>query len=330
MDSLTALLDAPRARGAFLMRITMAPPWSVHVRDEAPLTVVAVTSGAAWFVPEHGERVRVEAGDVLLCKGPAPYVVADSVDTAPQAIIWPGGRCETPGGDSLDLPLRQGVRTWGNAADGPDTMLIGTYTSVGEVGARILDALPTAVVVPDAERVSPLIAVLAAEIHGEGIGQASLLDRLLDALVVTVVRHWATHPRTEPPAWLRAGGDPLVLTVLDLLHDDPAHPWTVAGLAGRVGLSRAALARRFTDAVGEAPMTYLAGWRLALAADRLRGTDDPVSRISAAVGYASPFTFSAAFKRRYAVSPRAYRRAEPALIPAGPPAAAATARRDRR
>lgn len=326
MDPLTELLDAPRARGAFLMRITMAPPWSVHVRDEAPLTVVAVTSGAAWFVPEDGERVHVEAGDVLLCKGPDAYVVADRVDTSPQAVIWPGGRCATPTGESLELPLRQGVRTWGNAADGPDTMLIGTYTSVGEVGSRILDALPSAVVVPDAATVSPLVAVLAAEIHGEGIGQASLLDRLLDALVVTVVRHWATQPQIDPPAWLRAGGDPLVRSVIDLLHDDPAHPWTVAGLAGRVGLSRAALARRFTEAVGEAPMSYLAGWRLALAADRLRGSDEPVSRISSAVGYASPFTFSAAFKRRYAVSPLAYRRAEPAVSPAGPSSAAGSGR----
>ena len=55
-----------------------------------------------------------------------------------------------------------------------------------------------------------------------------------------------------------------------LLHEDPARPWTVAGLAAETGISRAALARRFTDLVGEPPMAYLTGWRLALAADLLR------------------------------------------------------------
>ncbi|WP_425441221.1 hypothetical protein [Ruania alba] len=40
-------------------------------------------------------------------------------------------------------------------------------------------------------------------------------------------------------------------------------------------MSRATLARRFTDLVGEPPMTYLTGWRLTLAADLLRGSDEP-------------------------------------------------------
>ena len=69
--------------------------------------------------------------------------------------------------------------------------------------------------------------------------------------------------------WYGAQGDLVVGPALRLIHDDPAHPWTIAELAARVGISRAALARRFTDRVGEPPMTYLTAWRLALAADRL-------------------------------------------------------------
>ena len=75
---------------------------------------------------------------MLLVRGPEPYVVADRAGRAPQAVIHPGQRCETPDGESLELPMRQGVRTWGNAADGTAGMLIGTYESVGEVGGRLL------------------------------------------------------------------------------------------------------------------------------------------------------------------------------------------------
>ena len=72
---------------------------------------------------------------------------------------------------------------------------------------------------------------------------------------------------------------------LALLHEDVAHPWTVTELADRVGVSRAALARRFTGLVGEPPMAYLASWRLALAADLLCSSDATISAVARQVGY---------------------------------------------
>ena len=181
----------------------------------------------------------------------------------------------------------------------------------GAVRSRLLRALPPTLFVPAAERPSRLVDVLAAEIDGDGIGQASLLDRVLDGLTVAAIRHWADSPHAEPPGWLRAGTDRVVGAALDLMHDQTAHPWTVESLAQKIGMSRAGSSRRFTAVVGESPMAYLTSWRLALAADRLRGSDDPVFRVAAEIGYTSPFTFSAAFKRHYGVSPLLYRQRGP-------------------
>ena len=310
MDPLTDLLRVPRALDAFLLRVVMAPPWSVRVQDGAPLTVLALTGGTASLVPSSGPALELARGDVVLVRGPDPYVVSDRLGTAPQAVIHPGGRCETPDGVSLELAMRQGVRSWGNAGDGPDTMLVGTYERAGEVGARLLAPLPPVVVLrPGAGRsalLASLVDVLAAEIVHDGLGQAGLLDRLLDALVVAACREWSADA-VEAPAWLRGGDDAVVRQALALLHEEPARPWTVASLAAAVGLSRAALARRFVDGVGEPPMGYLTGWRLALAADRLRDTDETVAAVSREVGYTSPFTFSTAFKRAYGLSPLAWR-----------------------
>ena len=47
MDAVAGLLDGPRARGAFLLRSLLDPPWSIRIADEAPLCLVAVTQGDA-------------------------------------------------------------------------------------------------------------------------------------------------------------------------------------------------------------------------------------------------------------------------------------------
>ncbi len=285
----------------------MSPPWAVRVEDEAPLSIVAVTSGSAYFAPDDSGPIRLGAGDLLLIARPTPYLFADSITRKPQAVIYPGGRCETPAGANLDLPLHHGVRTWGNDPEGTDTMLVGTYPSAGEAGSTLLRVLPSSLVLRKGDEHGRLVQILSDEIHGEGIGQASLLDRLLDALSVTAIRHWAALPNVDPPGWLRAGGDSVVRNALDLMHAETAQPWTVSTLAARVGMSRAGFSRRFGEAVGEPPMTYLTSWRMALAADLLKHDDSPVFRVAEKIGYVSPFTFSTAFKRHYGVSPATFR-----------------------
>lgn len=118
---------------------------------------------------------------------------------------------------------------------------------------------------------------------------------------------WFSCPEAEVPAWYRALADSVVGRVLRLVQGDPAHPWAVATLASKAGVSRAAPARRFSELVGEPPMTYLMDRRLALAADRLRETDDTLDAIARHVGYGSAFALSSAFKRVYGVSPQEHR-----------------------
>jgi AraC-like DNA-binding protein len=102
--------------------------------------------------------------------------------------------------------------------------------------------------------------------------------------------------------------DPAIGDALRLMHDDPAHRWTVAALATEVGMSRAAFAARFTTLAGQPPLTYLTGWRMTLGADLLRDTEATVATVARAVGYEDAFAFSVAFKRARGVSPSAWRR----------------------
>ncbi|WP_131740899.1 AraC family transcriptional regulator [Actinomadura roseirufa] len=307
MDALTDLLDGPRARGAFMIRSALNPPWSVRIQDEAPLTLVAMVRDEAWITPDDGGPRCVRPGDMVICRGPDPYTVADGPATEPQIVIHPGQVCTTPDGTSVSEAMDLGVRTWGNDPDGSAVMLIGTYQMRGAVTQRLLAALPPLAILRGDTWRSPLIGLLAEEIVKDEPGQEVVLDRLLDLLLIGTLRAWFSRPGAERPGWYRAHGDAVVGPALRLLHEDLSHPWTVAGLAARVGVSRAALAQRFGKLVGEPPMAYLTGVRLAQAADLLRESDATLDAVARQVGYGNAFALSTAFKRERGVSPQEYR-----------------------
>jgi AraC-like DNA-binding protein len=307
MDALAGLLDGPRARGAFLLRSILDPPWSMRIQDRAPLSLVAMVRGEACVILDSGDVTRMRPGDVAILRGPDPYTVADDPATPHQVIIHPGQHCTTLDGEDLSQAMDLGVRTWGNSPDGSTMMLTGTYEMAGAISQRLLTALPQLLILPDNTLDSPLIPLLEDEIVKDEPGQEAVLDRLLDLLLIAVLRAWFARPEAEAPAWYRAHSDPVVGRALRLLHNNPAYPWTVATLAAKTGISRAALARRFAELVGEPPMAYLTTWRLALAADLLRDPDTTIAAVARQVGYGSPFALSTAFKRVRGVSPQQHR-----------------------
>src|SRR5689334_10432249 len=171
MDGLAALLDGPRARGAFLLRCLMDAPWSVRLEDESPLSLTAVVRGGVWAVPDGGAPFHLSAGDVVVALGPDHWTIADDPATAPQAVIHPGQHCTTPDGRSLEEEMHQGVRSWGNSPVGDTLMLVGAYNLEGEVSRRLLRALPRFVVLTEDELGSPLVPLLADEIVKDAPGQ---------------------------------------------------------------------------------------------------------------------------------------------------------------
>lgn len=307
MDAFGGLLDGPRARGAFALRTVMTPPWSLRILAESPLTLLAMVKGHAWVVPDRGEPVRLGIGDVAVTRAPDHYTVADDPASPTDVVIHPGQRCCSPDGESMEERMSLGVRTWGNDPDGSTVMLVGAYESTGDISDRLLRALPPLLSLAKDQWDSPLVSLLCDEVEKDQPGQAAVLDRLIDLLLIAVLRAWFTRPEAEAPAWYRSQGDPIVGRALHIMHNNPAHPWTVASLAAEIGVSRAALSRRFHDLVGEPPMTFLAGWRLALAADLICEPDATVGSVAERVGYSSPFALSTAFKRVRGLSPQEHR-----------------------
>lgn len=307
MDSMTALLDRSRAAGAFILRSVLSPPWAMRIEDDAPLTLLVLTQGQAWIVPDDGDPVEVTPGDMVLLRGPGHrYTVADDPQSPIDVVIDAAQNPALRPGADWHFLTEVGVRTWGNDAGGSTVMLTGTYQVRGEVSDTLLGMLPTVALVRADEGSASLVRVLSDEISRDLPGQEVVLDRLLDLLLIGAIRSWFADPEHQN-GWSRAQADPVVGPALRLLQADPARPWTLASLAGAVNVSRATFARRFAELVGQPPMTYLTEWRLKTAADLLRDPGLTLASIADAVGYSTPFALSAAFRRERGETPRDYR-----------------------
>ncbi|QFG22060.1 AraC family transcriptional regulator [Actinomadura sp. WMMB 499] len=308
MDVFSDLIRGVRANGSLFGSSTLSPPWALHFVDGAPLTLCSVLTGGGWIVPEHGPPEPLRARETVVVRGPATFTFVDEIGTPAEPVVY-GEHCATPAASGTRYR-----RGWGpcreetGAAGDATTLIVGAYPVRGEISRRLLEPLPGVLRADGGGTGEAVLDHLATEVAMDTPGQQVVLDRLLDWMLVCTLREWFDRPGAGAPAWWGAQRDPVVGDALHLLHAEPAAPWTVAALAERTGVSRSTLAKRFTDLVGEPPLTYLTRWRMTLAADLLVERDTAtVADIARAVGYSDPFGFSAAFKRIRGISPSRHR-----------------------
>jgi len=140
-----------------------------------------------------------------------------------------------------------------------------------------------------------------------GAGAEAVLARLCETLFIETLRRYMRLLPAEQTGWLAGARDAEVGRVLALMHQQPSVSWTIATLAHEVGISRAVLAERFRQYLGEPPLAYLTRWRLQLGAQMLSSTSQSVAQIASKVGYDSEPAFNRAFKRAFGNPPARYR-----------------------
>lgn len=300
MDVLTDLLTRSRARGAAFARARARGDWGIALPAVPGPTLHTVLRGEVTFwAGDPADAITIRPGDVLLVRERTEQHLAHAA----------GAACVPIEQLAAEAPGRQLVleRPGGSAAA---AFFCGAYLFEGDLSAALISSLPPTLLIKPAAGGSlrATTDLIARELLEDEPGQQTLLDRLLDVAFVQILREHFTANRPAAPAWFRASSDPHLGPALRAVHADPGHPWTVAELAARASLSRAAFARRFSLELGVAPLAYVTGWRMALARERLRDTNDGIAAIAQSLGYASEFSFAAAFKRREGIAPGRWRK----------------------
>jgi AraC-like DNA-binding protein len=299
MDVLTDLLTRSRARGAAFARTRARGEWGIAFPPVPGPTLHTVLSGeVAFWANDPTDSLALRSGEVLLVRQQTEQHLGHA----------PGASCQPIEALAGGSPDRQIVLERPGSPSGA-AFFCGAYMFEGDLSAGLLSSLPTTLRLQPAAGSSlrATTDLIARELLQDEPGEQTLLDRLLDVALVQILREYFTTNRDAAPAWFRASGDPHVGPALRALHDNPGHAWTVAELAAQASLSRAAFARRFTHELGVAPLTYLTDWRMALAREQLRDSSDGIAAIAGSLGYASEFSFAAAFKRHHGVAPGRWR-----------------------
>lgn len=297
VDVLTDMLQRSRARGAGFSHSTIRGPWGLHFDAVPGLAVHTIVDGELYLWTD-GEPERLIGGDIVLVRGGLDHCMASD----------PAVPCR-PLQEYMAASQVAPRRFVSGSGDARFEFFCGAYLFEGDICESLLGLLPEIVRLrpPAGSPLRSTLDLLAREMVADEPGQQTLLDRLLDVALVQVLREHFAALGDDAPGWFVASRDPALGRALRAVHADPARRWTVEQLAAEASLSRAAFARRFQATMGVAPLAYLTGWRMALARELLRDGDGGIAAVADALGYASEFSFAAAFKRHHGVAPGRWR-----------------------
>ena len=317
MDALSELLKALRLTSGIFLEADFTAPWCIdsapgkddiaHVLPDAEQVSIfhLVTEGRCRAkLPGPGPALELAAGDLLMFPHGDGHVIGSDVQLAPRA-AW----------EVVEPSPAGGLARIGYGGGGERTRFVCGFMACDKRTCKpLLGALPPMLRVslrdsPAASWIEATLRRGASETQAPSAGGEVVLGRLAELVFVEGVREYVRSLPESQQGWLAGLRDPHVGRALALLHAEPARAWEVETLAQETGLSRSARAARFVALLGEPPMQYLTGWRMALASQALSTSNDAVARIAERVGYDSEAAFNRAFKREFGTPPAAWRRA---------------------
>ena len=323
-DILSDVLRSVRLRGALYFYVGGSREWAAEAPPSPEIAAAVmpgaehvmeyhvVVSGTCWAAVVGEAPVRLETGDIVLFPHGDPHVVSSTAGmrAQPDAAGY-FARKQQSAPFILHLDARE-VHVGMVADDRSNTTLV-----CGFLGCDLrpfnplIAALPRLMHIRQDSRqewTAQLMRQAAAESKNRRPGGGAMLERLSEMMFIDAVRrHLGTLPE-DSRGWLAGIRDRFVGRALTLMHDAPALAWSVDELSRRVGLSRSALHERFADMIGQAPMQYLANWRMQVGAALLRDTAATVASVAQEVGYQSEAAFARAFKRSVGKPPALWRR----------------------
>lgn len=301
MDVLTDVLNAVQLKGWLSSRQELKPPWRYDFASSDDSVFHIISDGGAYLqIGKEPEQIKVEDGDVLLFpSGRAHSLFDDSSSPLTRHV-------------QLDYhPQRTHHVVFQDGKGVKPLLLCGAFHFDYFGDFPLLTHLPELIHIRGSHgHLAPgfgeIVRLLASESAIEQPGSDVMLRRLTELLFIQIIRLWIAQQDKPNAGWVGALRDPAISNSLNLIHNSPENRWTVQLLAEEVALSRSAFSARFSEMVGEPPMTYLTRWRM-LKSQQMLKSGFQIAIIAEQVGYKSEVAFRKAFKREVGMTPAQYR-----------------------
>ena len=316
MDAFSDVLRVARLKGGVFLQADFFEPWCMAARltpehcapslDESshliPYHFVVEGKMSARVVDEE-ETFQIGAGEVIMFPHNDVHLLGSDLDMAPAT-----------GEDIIQVAGDGGLSTIHHGGEGASTRMVCGFLGCDmSMENPVISSLPSVLrldanSISASEWIRSTFQYAAAEVAAGQPGSGTVLAKLSELLFVEAIRHYADTLPENRTGWLAGLRDPHVSRVLTLFHSDVSRSWTVEALGREVGLSRSALADRFTRIMSITPMQYLTNWRMQIAGQQLLENRVSMAHIANSIGYESEAAFSRAFKKATGQAPASWRR----------------------
>lgn len=296
MDPLSQIIGLLKPQAVFWRVVEAHDSWTINYRPTNVVVFGQIIEGTCHIEREDGISFDLDAGDFMLMAAPPNWTMAAFGGGSPvdfRSVLEDPGLLLSPAHTTQVTRFMAGnFKFEPSNRDLISTLMLPIVRVQGnEISAARLGAL---------------LAALGDEALADRPGRSLVLDRLLGLVLIEALRYRPAEIGEGSRGLLAGLADPKIGRALRIMHAETKRPWTLVALAREVGMSRSALASRFTQIVGIPPIEYLANWRMTLAKSALASAEVPMTDIAEMAGYQSVSAFSTAFKRETGLSPTLY------------------------
>lgn len=303
-ELLRTLLENIQPSAAIVVGVTASAPWGVEFVDSGGFAYHVIVEGEALLTERRKRGLSADFSlptDALAIVAPnVPHALRSgrTAQSQPLQVI-----------EQKTVNTGQGWKLYEGGDGSVCRMVCGTFTIDPALAPILTPAFP-AVSVFDQTLLNPrftqLIELIVGELEEDCPGASAIIQRYAEVLFLEILRGFAAQNLSSLGIFA-AMRDPNLARSLAAFHASPANPWTIQALAAQAGMSPSTFKRTFNAHLPVPPHEYVLRWRLSEAARRLRETEQPVTRISEAIGFASNTSFNKAFQRIYHCTPGTYR-----------------------
>lgn len=299
MDVLSDVLEKIKLSSAIYFKSDFSPPWGMDIPEGSFGHFHIVTRGQC-VLRTPDQSIQLFTGDIAIFPSGTKHWLVDMEGS------------KRHNGQEVLQAIKNGRSLFeGNQV--ATTLVCGNFQLDRSIEHPFINELPEIIHIPDTEKkeflwLNQICDLVVLEAGNDHPGSNIIVNKLGEILFIHSLRAYI-QKNSAKKGFLAALRDERISKALKAMHHAPERDWQLVALAQVAGMSRTGFSNQFKNLMGDTPLSYLTQWRILRAKELLIESNKSVGMIADEVGYRSEAAFNRVFKKRVAVTPLKFRKA---------------------